>query len=460
MKTSLLRPVAILTSAVALSGCILDDIPLGAGYAAKYMCSGLWVSDMEEDRLKNEFIAPQVQPLSSIWRVDVNESDRTVSVRDIFFGSTYEKTAYYREGLGCTLTQDASLTSLDDQTPSSVYNESSDPFTAWPMGDAQIASLHPAFDHNALDSALDQAFAEDGEQVKNTLSVAVVYQGELITERYADGITADTRLLSWSMAKTLTAMGMGVLSDAGQLDISRPAPVGVWQGTNKEVITLHDMLQMASGISWNEASQGEDADQGYSLFQVSDMAAYYAEQPLEFAPGTHFQYSTGQSNLLARISQEQVGGTLEDYYRFINDALFQRIGIDNAVVEFDTVGHPVGGAYHYLTTRDWARIGLLLERSGDWFGDQVLSESWVNQMLSPSAANPSYGYQTWLNTGLVYWPELPESTYALRGFQGQMVMVIPDYELIIVRTGVTFGGDTAAGNTQLALDIIDSFRPL
>jgi len=295
--------------------------------------------------------------------------------------------------------------------------------------------------------------------MKNTLSVAVVHHGELIAERYAEGIDKTTRLLSWSMAKTLTAATIGILDNDAVLDASAPAPVADWASDSRSEITLKDMLQMASGISWNEASQGDDADQGYHLFQVEDMAAYYAEQPLESEPGTVFNYSTGQSNLLARIAQQAVGGSLEDYYRFINERLFLPIGINDAIVEFDTTGHPVGGAYHYLNTRDWARIGLLLQRKGDWFGEQVLPANWVNQMLTPSAADETYGYQIWLNTNRTYWPELPSSTYALRGFQGQMVMVIPDHDVIIVRTGVTFGGDSVAGNTQLALDVINSVQP-
>ncbi|MEK9765549.1 MAG: serine hydrolase [Thalassolituus sp.] len=457
MKQSLARAVAILSATTALSGCILDDIPLGAGYAAKYMCSGLWVSNMEPDTLKNEYIAPQVQPLSSIWRVDVNESAQTVSVRDIFFGRTYEKTAYYRDGLGCTLVQDSDTLTLDDQVPADLFNVYEDPFAAWPHGDAEITNSGP--NPTLVEQALDTAFAEDNEDVKNTLSVAVVLNGQLIAERYADGVDKTTRLLSWSMAKTLTAAAIGILDNDGLLNVSQPAPVAGWADDARAEITLEDMLQMASGISWNEASQGDDADQGFGLFQVEDMAAYYAEQPLESEPGTVFNYSTGQSNLLARIAQQAVGGSLEDYYRFINERLFLPIGINDAIVEFDTAGHPVGGAYHYLNTRDWARIGLLLQRKGNWFGEQVLPEAWVDAMIAPSTANESYGFQTWLNTNKTYWPELPESTYALRGFQGQTVMVIPEENLIIVRTGVTFGGDSVAGIEPLAKALISAVQP-
>ncbi len=467
MKHSLLRSISmtatVLGATTLLSGCILDDIPLGTGYAAKYMCSGLWVSGLDEDKLKDEFIAPQVKPLPSVWKFEIDENQKTVSVRDIFFGKTYQKTAYYREGLGCTLTQDAPLADLDDQLPANMTAPNTDYFSAWPHGEADITAYSNDISYNILDDAIDNAFLENNELVKNTLSVAVVHNGQLIAERYAEGVDKSTRLLSWSMAKTISATVTGMLDDRGLLDAELPAPVAQWQGTDKAPITLHNMLQMASGISWNEAPQGDDPDQGYGLFQVEDMAGYYAEQDVEDAPNTVFNYSTGQSNLIAQISQNALGGDLENYYRFVNDELFYPLNINSAVVEFDTVGQPVGGAFHYLTTRDWARLGLLLKNDGNWFGQQIVSADWVSKMLTPSDPNSSYGYQTWLNTNQTFWPELPESSYAFRGFQGQVVMIIPDYDLVIVRTGVTFGGSLnqeSSGISALALGAIEALQPL
>lgn len=463
MKHSLFRSISMAATVIGattlLSGCILDDIPLGTGYAAKYMCSGLWVSGLDEDKLKDEFIAPQVQPLPSVWKFEIDENQKTVSVRDIFFGKTYQKTAYYREGLGCTLTQEASLADLDDQIPLDLSVPDTDYFSPWPLGEADITEYSHYVSYSLLEDAIDNAFAENTEEVKNTLSVAVVHRGQLVAERYADGVDKSTRLLSWSMAKTITATITGMMVDRELLDETTPAPVAEWQGTNKASITLHNMLQMASGISWNEAAQGDDPDQGYGLFQVENMAGYYAEQEIESAPNTQFTYSTGQSNLIAKISQDAIGSNLESYYRFVHDELFHPLNINSAIIEFDTAGQPVGGAFHYLTTRDWARLGLLMQNKGNWFGEQIVSVAWVEKMLTPSAPNPNYGYQTWLNTHQNYWPELPESTFAFRGFQGQIVMMIPDHDLIIVRTGVTFTGEKGVGIVDLALSAIASVQP-
>ncbi|MEC7547680.1 MAG: serine hydrolase [Pseudomonadota bacterium] len=455
----------VLSLPVLLSGCILDDIPIGTGYAAKNICSGLWISGIEETRLTEDFVAPQISPLPLIWKIDIDESNHTVTVRDRIFGSKNEKVAYYREGLGCTLVHDKSLVELDRQAPTELLAGQVDYHSPWPQGEASIDQLHPAFDHSALEMHIDEAFRDTPDATRNTLSVAVAYKGQLVSERYTDDIEPDSPLLSWSMAKSITATVTGLLYDQGRLSPLAPAPVAEWTGTDKSVITLKNMLQMNAGLDWNEAAQGEDPDQGFGLFEVPDMPGYYAEQALDTPPGTRFNYSTGNSNLLARIAQSEVGGTLEDYYQFVQQALFQPLGIQSAVIEFDAEGQPVGGAFHYLTTRDWARLGQLYLNKGEWNGEQILSRDWIEQTLTPSEPNPLYGYQLWLNTNQGFWSDLPANTYAFRGFQGQIVMMLPDYDLVIVRTGVTFNNEGAsstsdpAGIQALALGIIASLQP-
>lgn len=457
-----LRLLATLTASMTLSGCILDDIPIGTGYAAKYMCSGLWVSGLNEERLRDDFIAPQVNPLPLIWKIEIDERQQTVTVRDRLFGSRNAKTAYYREGIGCTLTHDTSLADLDRQAPVNLINPQTDYHAPWPAGEASIDRLRSDIDYPLLDESIGLAFAEPESSVRNTLSVAVAYQGELIAERYDDDVNSASPLLSWSMAKTITSTAAGLIYDRGDLHPDDTAPVSAWVGTDKATVTLRHLLQMSAGLDWNEAAQGNDPDQGFGLFEVPDMAGYYASQSLTAEPGTVFNYSTGASNLIASMVQDKVGGSLEDYYQFIHQALFLPLNIHSAVIEFDTTGQPVGGAFHYLTTRDWARLGQLYLNRSNWNGEQLLSEDWINQTLTPSAANPLYGYQIWLNTDQGFWPQLPASTYAFRGFQGQIVMMIPEHELVLVRTGVTFNNEGAsstsdpAGIEALALGVISA----
>src|SRR5690606_26194308 len=140
----------------------------------------------------------------------------------------------------------------------------------------------------------------------------------------------------------------------GALALDEPAPVPEWAGTDKSAITLTHLLHMAPGLQWSETDQGPTPARGRMLFTSPDHAQFYLQQPLIAAPGTTFNYSTGVTNLLARIVQEQVGGNLQDTYHFVHESLFTPLGIHDAVLEFDTAGNPVGGASLYMSARDWA----------------------------------------------------------------------------------------------------------
>jgi hypothetical protein len=425
-----------LCASLALSGCDLaKDIPVGTGYAARNICSQYFLSGIDLKTATHRYVAPAVKPLPLLWAIEVDEVNRTVSVRDQIFINQNRNTAYYREGVGCTLLHDSTPEQLDAQLP--LITPPQDATAApWPLGDGPVDAGLPGIDYPALGAAVDAAFAETGPTPINTLAVAVVHQGQLIAEQYANGIGPDTRLIGWSMTKSFTATLIGLLYDQARLTLDAPAPVAEWQGTDKAAITLVDLLHMAAGLEWSETAQGDTPDQGRMLFVAPDFASYYAAKPVVAEPGTRFNYSTGVSSLLGRIAQDTIGGSLADTYHFMNDTLFHPLGIDDAVLEFDTLGQPAGGS------------------------GQILSSDWIDQALTPSPANPIYGYQIWLNTAGKIWPSLPEDSFAFRGFQQQIVLVIPRHDLIIVRLGVTVDdGATGTGPSgfnveQLANDIL------
>lgn len=436
---------ALLCSTALLTGCdklkVIKDLPVGTGYAAKQICSYLFVSELDRKMATHQFVAPQVKPLPLIWAIQVDEANKTVAVRDGIFINQNLNTAYYREGVGCTLLHDATPTELDAQLPPQLYPVPADVDAPWPLGEADAETAIPGVDYSRLQSAIDGAFVQDPAHPANTLSVAVVYDGHLVAEQYGLGADRHTRHVSWSMAKSFTATLIGLLADQGKLDLAAPAPVPEWAGTDKSAITLTHLLHMASGLEWSETDQGPTPDRGRMLFTQPDLARYYLQKPLAAEPGAVFNYSTGETNLLARIVQDQLGGNLQDTYHFMHQNLFAPLGISDAVLEFDTVGQPVGGASLYMTARDWAKLGLLYAQQGDWYGTQLLSREWVEFALTPSPANAGYGAQIWLNTEQRAWPWLPEDTFAFVGFQQQHVVVIPSRKLVLVRQGVTFNGE-------------------
>lgn len=430
----------VLCALTSLSGCdMIKDLPIGNGYAAKNICSGFFISQIEPERLIDQYIAPQIEPLPLLLTIDIDEEARIVHVEDKIFKKTFAADAYYREGFGCTLLHSATPEELDNQLPP-LLSYSLPQQLDWPLGSAGPNRNLSQIEYGSIDAAIDAAFEENEKQTRNTMAIAVIYGDQLIAEKYASGIDKNTPFIGWSMSKSFTSTLIGLLQDRRLIDIEQPAAVPEWHNTPSAGITIKHLLHMASGKEWFEESRGPNHDQGFILHRTEDFAGFYIKQPQAAEPGTTYNYSTGSTSLLARLAQDTLGGSLSDTYYFMQDALFQKINITSAELEYDTAGQPAGGSYLWLTARDWARLGLLYLNRGDWFGNQVLSEEWIDFALAPSSSNPEYGAQIWLNTQQRIWPSLPENSFGFLGHQEQRVIVVPDYQLVVVRLGFTFEG--------------------
>lgn len=422
-----------------LSGCdSLNDLPVGKGHASKTLCSLVFNSGLDEALATNIFIAPSLPPLPLIWRIHTDYDAQTVTVGDRIFGSDIgAATSIYRDGIGCTLLVNKSMAEVDAQPfipleppvlPSDQY---------WPLGSAGLFGQEiPGLDVDALNVAVANAFIETEEVPRNTTSLVVIYDGKLVAEQYAFGATAQTPMMGWSMTKSISGTLIGILQDEGLINMDEPAPIPGWAGTEKELVTTRHILHMASGLEFNESAGGL-SDLTRMFYLRSDQAAYAAAKPLLHVPGENFNYSTGQANMLAKIVQDAVGGTLQDAYDFYQTKLFHKIHITSAFIEFDSSGQFVGGASGFMTPRDWARLGQLYLQRGQWNGEQVVSSEWIDYVTQPSPAENLYGGQIWLNTNGASWQSLPRDTYNFAGFQGQQVIVVPSKNLVVVRTGVS-----------------------
>lgn len=434
------RLLALACSLLVLQGCDkIDDLPIGNGYTAKHMCSGVFVSGLDKDMALNRFIAPKVHPLPLIWNVKVDETNKTVTVTDKVFGNRYAASAVYRDNIGCTLLAQQTPSSTLDILAQKVTPVVVDPLPAgeWPHGNGGVTTDIPAdVDMDAIHAAVDEAFVENRPGPRNTTSLLVVYKGKLIAEKYAHGVTPDTPVIGWSMTKTITGMLIGLLHDRGLFDINAPAPIPEWQGTDKQNITINDILHMSSGLKFNEDYKGF-SNVSFMLYRRADMGRYASMRPAENAPGGTYNYSTGDTLILSRIVQNAVGGSLQNAYDFYQRELFHKVDIRSAFIEPDAKGTFVGGAYGYMTPRDWARLGQFYLQRGEWNGQQILSKEWVDYAFTPSPAADFYGAQVWMNTGNKEFPALPEKTYLFVGHQGQRILMLPDYDLVVVRTGVT-----------------------
>ena len=294
---------------------------------------------------------------------------------------------------------------------------------------------------------------DDKQGVGETRAAMVMHGGEIVAERYADGYDAGTRFISWSMAKTVTAVMIGMLVADGALELDEPAPVPNWQrpGDARAEITLRDLMQMRSGLDHTEAGDPPyESSEVRMLFldQRDDMAKFAEEQPLEAEPGEKFEYSSNTTVILADIAADVLTDNSTDpetrrkaVDTYLRTRLFEPLGMTSMVPEYDAAGTLIGGSAIHGTLRDWARFGEFLRNHGSYRGTQLVPRQWIDFMLEPSPPAPFYGGQIWLNTqasdpqNSLYPIAKPKGIFAAIGHMGQYIVVSPKQKLTIVRLG-------------------------
>lgn len=302
----------------------------------------------------------------------------------------------------------------------------------------------------SLRGAVDALF--DGEEdVGETRALIVMHRGEIVAERYAPGFGPDTKLLAWSVAKSVTALLVGLMVADGRLALDSPVPVPAWSqpGDPRGRITLRQLLSMTSGLDHVEEDEVmAKADTIRMLFTdgARDMGAYAEAQPLAHRPGSTFGYSTGSTMILSDLMARMLTASTDPDTRrramqtFIDGRLKRPAGLSSLTPEYDAAGTMIGGSFLHMTARDYARFGELLRNHGRApNGHQVVPEKWIDFMRAPSASNPAYGAHLWLNREGDDSPLMPDdapaSLFGAVGHGGQYILVSPAQGLTIVRLG-------------------------
>ena len=281
-----------------------------------------------------------------------------------------------------------------------------------------------------------------------TDALLIVRDGRVVYERYAWPTRADTPHLTWSMSKSLLATTLGVAYGQGRFQLDAPVAQYYPPFARHPRIKVGHLLNWASGLDWHE--DYEYAPLKSSVVAMlytrgrSDMAAFTAAHAAAAEPGARFRYSSGDSNVLAAALKGMVG--VEAYAEYPWNALFEPLGITSAVWETDAAGTFVGSSYAYMSARDLARIGLLMQRDGRWGEQQVLPQAWVAfnrtplasyQAQSAKAGDAVPGGHWWLNAELPGaarpWANAPADAFAALGHWGQGLYVLPTEKLVIVR---------------------------
>ena len=316
----------------------------------------------------------------------------------------------------------------------------------------KAVSANPGVPREELARKVDALFGE--QDAAESRAVVVMRAGRVIAERYAPGYHENTRFVSWSMAKSITGVMVGMLISDGRLRLDEPAPIPAWQrpGDPRGEITLRQLLQMRSGLRHAEAiSPPWQSDEVRMLFlDGRDAMARYAEdQPLHYEPGRKWVYSTATSVILADLAARVLAPAPDPESRrravaeYLRTRLFEPVGMHSMLPEFDASGTLIGGSLIHGTARDWARFGEFLRNRGAVAGAQLVPRQWIDFMVTPSPREAQYGAQIWLNrTPTTGKPALfpdkgPRDLFACLGHLGQYVLVSPSRQLVVVRLGKT-----------------------
>jgi CubicO group peptidase (beta-lactamase class C family) len=416
----------LVVALVYLRITIYPQLDLISGFSAKSVASGHFL-----DNRNLETIQQGDNDIDKIdWATnEINDSEHFVTSN---VHGLKERKAIYREGLGVTLINDDFDVSKPYEVPKRTKINNNLPF---PYGNSEPKdTVFSNIDYEKLNAVVENAFDKKGEKNKRTRSIIVIYKNKIIAEKYADGFNKNSRILGWSMTKSITGTLFGILQKQGKFDIMKPAPIAEWEKDERSKISTNDLLHMNSGLEWEE-DYGKISDVTKMLFQDEDMSKAQIDKPLVGKPNNTWNYSSGTTNLLSGILRKQFK-THQEYLDFWYTNLLDKIGMNSAIIETDMAGNFVGSSYGWATTRDWAKFGLLYLHKGNWNGEQLFDESWAKYVATPTnTSNGNYGAQFWLNAGGRF-PNVPKDMFFASGFQGQMVAVFPSNDLVIVRMGL------------------------
>ena len=445
VKRRILRGVLVLVAAVAAAIVVVGARAshMLTGYKAKMLCSEVTVGGRAVDAVRSDLEVDDLRALR-LFPVSFDAASYTATA-SLPFGLRPRR-ARFHDGAGCTL-------EFDDQ-----------PLTTPAPGASPLLSAPAAVANDAaLRQVVDEAFREpDPARPRRTRAVVILRDGQIVAEHYAGGVDARTRFPGWSMTKSALNALVGILVGRGTLSLDAPADVPAWRtaGDPRRAITLDHLLRMSSGLDLDETIAIRRADVMAMLFEAPDMAAFAASAPLRAAPGSRWQYASGSSLIISSIIRRALGD--DEYRRFPRSALFDRLGMDGAVIEADASGTFVASSYMYATAREWGRLGTLYLQDGAWERARVLPEGWVDYTRTPAPADRDrvYGAHFWLTLPETYNPHrtnLPPGTFHAAGHEGQFVSIVPARGVVVVRLGKTRHA-AAWDQAQFVADVLAAMR--
>lgn len=290
--------LSIFILSILTTSCYVSKrLPVATGYSAKYLCSSYFVSHRSQDSIENADLNFSIIKYA---HNKINEQEKSVTSKVL--GMAKAK-AIYIDGRGCILVKGKPEEEIRKiNTPITANTINPDNKSAlWPNGDKVEAQIPQNIDKAKLEIAVEKAFDDSKrEKKRNTRAVVVVYNNQIIAEKYSNGFHKDMPLLGWSMSKSITNALAGILVKRGKLDINKPVGIKEWQNDSRKEITLNNLLQMSSGLEWNEG-YGSLTDVVKMLYKSGDFYQYTIDKPKQVKPDSIWYYSSGTTNIVTGI---------------------------------------------------------------------------------------------------------------------------------------------------------------
>jgi len=286
-----------------------------------------------------------------------------------------------------------------------------------------------------------QSFSlDDYMQHNHVVGLLVLKDGEIALEKYGLGNTADDVWVSFSVTKSVVSLLTGAAIVDGYME-SVDDPVTDYlprlKGSSYDAVSVKNVLQMASGVEWNEDYADPTSDVATSPNDVVELFHFMGAKDRVAAPGERFNYNTGETNLAGAILRAAIGNNLATY---LTHRIWQPWGMESDAywITHGPGGGELGGCCINATLRDWGRLALFILNDGVLHdGTQVLPEGWMTESIAPSEGSDGYGYLWWL---------AGDGSWRASGIFGQGIYFNPATNLAIVvqgawpqATGAAFG---------------------
>ncbi|MEZ4900950.1 MAG: serine hydrolase [Spirosomataceae bacterium] len=279
----------------------------------------------------------------------------------------------------------------------------------------------------------------DSLEKYRTTAFLVFKDGKLLYERYWEGFDQNTRSQSFSAAKSIISMLIGIALNENKIkNIDEPVGhyLGVFEKGEKSKITIRHCLTMSSGLDWHESDRGVFSNNAYGYYG-EDIQEVINDLKVEKPAGKEFEYRSGDTQILALILEKIYNKKIAD---LASEKIFQLIGSeDNALWMLDKPqGREKAFCCFAPTARDYARFGHLMLWEGNWHGRQVLPTTYMKEAMQPATyILDRHTQQPQQVYGLQFWIQdyKGERTVSMRGLLGQLIWAIPSQNAVVVRLG-------------------------